>query len=65
MVISPCVKICELDGPSGLCRGCGRSVAEIGAWLRLSEGERAAVMQQLPDRLAAMQDTKNQQGRSP
>jgi len=32
MTVSPCAKICTLDPVSGLCSGCGRSLAEIERW---------------------------------
>jgi uncharacterized protein len=51
---TPCEKICILDPPSGLCRGCGRSLAEIGRWTAYSDGERARIMAELPKRLDAM-----------
>jgi uncharacterized protein len=51
---TPCEKICILDPPSGLCRGCGRSLAEIGRWTTYSDGERVRVMAELPKRLEAM-----------
>jgi predicted Fe-S protein YdhL (DUF1289 family) len=50
---SPCVKICEIDRPSGLCRGCGRTVPEIAAWSSLSGGDRCRIMAELPARMAA------------
>ena len=28
---SPCIKVCAVDPRSGLCLGCGRSLAEIAA----------------------------------
>ena len=43
-----------LDPPSGLCRGCGRTLAEIERWIAYSDGERARVMAELPGRLAAI-----------
>jgi len=52
--LTPCRKICVLDQSSGLCRGCGRNVEEIAAWMTLSSGERARIMALLPDRLAAL-----------
>jgi predicted Fe-S protein YdhL (DUF1289 family) len=52
-VASPCVHLCSIDQASGLCAGCGRTLAEIGAWMRLSGEERHAIMQALPDRVAA------------
>jgi predicted Fe-S protein YdhL (DUF1289 family) len=52
-IASPCVKICVFDEEAGLCMGCGRTLAEIAGWLRLSDDERRAVMAALPERLAA------------
>jgi predicted Fe-S protein YdhL (DUF1289 family) len=48
---SPCLKICTYDPESGLCRGCGRSLQEIGDWYCMSDAERRAVMEELPERL--------------
>ena len=52
--VSPCIKLCVIDGPSGLCEGCGRSLDEIGRWLSYSDGERRAIMLTLPARLAML-----------
>jgi uncharacterized protein len=54
LIDTPCEKICVLDPPSGLCRGCGRTLAEIERWTAYSDGERARVMAELPGRLAAI-----------
>jgi predicted Fe-S protein YdhL (DUF1289 family) len=51
---TPCEQICIVDQPSGLCRGCGRSLAEIGRWTAYSDGERSRIMVELPRRLEAM-----------
>ena len=50
---SPCIRICVIDPPTGLCTGCGRTLAEIGQWSRLGEAERRALMALLPERMAA------------
>ncbi|QRE74687.1 DUF1289 domain-containing protein [Methylobacterium aquaticum] len=50
---SPCIRLCVLDPITGLCEGCGRTGAEIGAWGALSEAERLRIMAGLPARLAA------------
>jgi predicted Fe-S protein YdhL (DUF1289 family) len=34
------------------CEGCGRRLKEIAGWARMSEAERAAIMADLPRRLA-------------
>jgi predicted Fe-S protein YdhL (DUF1289 family) len=53
VIESPCVKICEVDRPSGLCRGCGRTLAEIAGWSSLTASDRRRIMAELPGRLAA------------
>jgi predicted Fe-S protein YdhL (DUF1289 family) len=49
-IATPCVQVCIVDGASGLCLGCFRTLAEIGAWSGLGEARRAAVMADLPAR---------------
>jgi len=48
-VDSPCVNLCRIDAPTGLCAGCHRTLPEIAAWIDLSAEERRAVV----DRAAA------------
>ncbi|MGB2933513.1 MAG: DUF1289 domain-containing protein [Methyloceanibacter sp.] len=47
---TPCIDICEIDGGTGLCLGCGRSLDEIARWAEMSPSERRAVMTTLPAR---------------
>lgn len=49
-IVTPCVKVCAVDGTTGLCLGCRRTLPEIAGWARLSDGERAAIMAALPGR---------------
>jgi len=51
---TPCVDICQIDGATGLCRGCGRTVAEIANWASMSSAERRRIMSELADRKAAL-----------
>jgi len=51
-IVSPCTKVCTIDPRSGLCRGCGRTLDEIGRWMSLSAGERDRIMSELPQRRA-------------
>jgi hypothetical protein len=46
-VLSPCIGICVLDQPTGLCLGCKRTIAEIGRWPMMDDEERQAVIDQL------------------
>jgi uncharacterized protein len=47
---SPCIRICVIDTHSGLCAGCGRTLAEIAAWSTLTPAERRTIMSRLPER---------------
>lgn len=47
---TPCVKVCVIDGESGLCMGCYRQLSEVAGWARLTDEERAAIMADLPGR---------------
>lgn len=47
-VVTPCIKVCVVDGASSLCLGCFRTLSEIGGWSGLTDAERAAVMADLP-----------------
>ncbi|MGZ5960467.1 MAG: DUF1289 domain-containing protein [Rhizomicrobium sp.] len=51
MISSPCTKICVVDGVTGLCFGCGRTLPEIAKWGSLSEAERLAIMAGLAERM--------------
>lgn len=43
--------VCAVDGETGLCLGCGRTLAEIGNWTRLTAAARDEVMALLPARI--------------
>ncbi|MDY8110026.1 DUF1289 domain-containing protein [Fulvimarina sp. 2208YS6-2-32] len=60
MTDSPCNGICQLHPQTGLCRGCGRTGAEIGAWGMLGRAERLSIMRTLPARMsqASMEPAK-------
>jgi uncharacterized protein len=53
MVSSPCISVCVIDGPTGLCLGCGRTLPEIAKWGRMTEVERLATMETLAERMKA------------
>ena len=63
MISSPCVKICVVDPVSGLCIGCGRTVAEITIWPDISETARIETMAELPGRLANIHTRAARAGR--
>jgi uncharacterized protein len=50
-ISTPCTKVCTIDPRSQLCRGCGRTLNEIGRWSSLSEDERRRIMSLLAARM--------------
>ena len=57
-IATPCVKICVVDGESGLCLGCQRTLHEVAAWMSHSDDERAAIMAELPARRSHIRPEK-------
>jgi predicted Fe-S protein YdhL (DUF1289 family) len=51
---TPCVKVCVVDGQSGFCLGCGRTLNEIARWARFTDAERDQVIETLPPRIDAL-----------
>ncbi len=49
-ITSPCIKLCVIDGTSGLCLGCFRTLPEVAGWARLSAEARECLMAELPAR---------------
>ena len=61
---SPCINICILDEERGLCRGCLRSLDEIGNWSFYTEAERKRIMAELAERRASTDFEQQHPGRS-
>lgn len=49
-IATPCVMVCTVDGASGLCLGCFRTLPEIATWSRMSDAERAKIISELDGR---------------
>lgn len=57
-VVTPCIKVCIVDGESGLCLGCYRTLAEIAQWSGLDEPTRTRLMAELPGRRSRIDPAK-------
>ena len=57
-LVTPCVKVCVVDGESGLCLGCFRTLGEVAGWSALSDNERERIMDALPARRARIRPEK-------
>ena len=57
-IATPCVKVCVVDGESGLCMGCYRQLNEVAQWSRFTDEERAQIMADLPTRRSRIRPEK-------
>jgi predicted Fe-S protein YdhL (DUF1289 family) len=57
-IATPCVNICVIDGESGLCLGCQRTLVEVASWGRLTDTERAEIMTGLAARRSRIRPEK-------
>lgn len=55
---TPCIKVCVVDGESGLCMGCYRRLNEVAQWARFTDAERDAILADLPTRRALIRPEK-------
>ena len=55
---TPCIKVCVVDGESGLCLGCYRRLNEVAAWARLTDAERDSILAELPERRSLIRPEK-------
>ena len=57
---TPCIKICVVDGESGLCLGCYRRLNEVAGWSKMTPEARDAVMAELPSRVNLIRPEKRE-----
>lgn len=55
---TPCIKVCVVDGESGLCMGCYRKLTEVAGWARFTDDERDRILAELPARRALISPEK-------
>lgn len=53
VIMSPCMNVCIMNGETGHCQGCYRTLDEIANWGQFSAAERQAVYQALDKRRQA------------
>jgi len=49
-VPSPCIDVCRMNGETGWCEGCFRTIEEIACWSGATREEKLAVLARLPGR---------------
>lgn len=55
---TPCIKVCVIDGESGLCLGCYRKLNEVAGWAKIDAAERERIMAELPSRRSQIRPEK-------
>ncbi|CUH52333.1 DUF1289 domain-containing protein [Shimia marina] len=54
---SPCTDVCEFNGPSGWCLGCGRTRTECAKWKKMKPYEVKIIEKDLTRRMAKITAT--------
>ena len=55
---SPCISVCTMESRTGLCRGCLRTLDEIGAWSTLDDEGKRAVWARIEQRARAQEQQR-------
>ncbi|OYX07019.1 MAG: DUF1289 domain-containing protein [Sphingomonadales bacterium 32-68-7] len=50
----PCIQVCQFDGRTGWCVGCGLTVPEIRSWNKLTPFIRNSLVRELPRRVGKL-----------
>ncbi|MDD7909067.1 MULTISPECIES: DUF1289 domain-containing protein [Pseudovibrio] len=53
IVESPCIKVCQIDRPTGLCTGCLRTLEEIATWSSMSDADKRLTNSRVAQRRSA------------
>jgi len=53
---SPCIGVCAMNGSTGLCEGCFRTIDEIRAWWDMDNDGKAHVIQVIEQRQHSLFD---------
>lgn len=56
----PCIKLCKFE--RDICRGCGRSKAEIKGWKKLDKAVRRSVLAEADMRLLSLASMSRRKG---
>lgn len=51
-VASPCTNVCRMDGATGLCEGCFRTLDEIAYWSRFDNEQKRSILNAVAQRKA-------------
>ena len=49
--VSPCISVCQMNMQTGLCRGCYRTMEEIGVWRVADPARQREILMAIAERL--------------
>ncbi|MAI88967.1 DUF1289 domain-containing protein [Ponticaulis sp.] len=55
-ITSPCIRVCAIDGETGWCLGCGRTLKEIAQWVKYTDQQRDSITTDSKSRLEVLKD---------
>lgn len=55
---TPCIAICSTAQGDDICRGCGRTFAEVTNWVIMTDEEKEVVWQRIESEATALRFTK-------
>lgn len=55
-IVSPCIQVCVVDGPTGWCLGCGRTLKEIVQWTKYTDQQRDDIIEDGKSRLNVLKE---------
>ena len=58
-IASPCINLCRMNGTTGYCDGCLRTIAEIAGWSKFDDEEKRRVLTALAERRATLPASAN------
>lgn len=50
----PCIQVCQFDGRTGWCHGCGITATEIRSWKKLTPFRRGELTRELTRRVSQL-----------
>lgn len=61
-ITDPCISVCQFDGRTGWCAGCGRTVSEIRAWRKMQPHARGKIERDLDRRVERLRARSSARG---
>lgn len=58
IIKSPCIRVCKINGNTGYCEGCLRTIDEISDWVFITDEERLKILNEIEERRKLITESK-------